>query len=240
MFKEARIPGAVFFDIDIVKGGSPYPHMLPTPSDFASAMQALGILPSDTIVVYDTQELGLFSAPRVGWMFKVFGHSKVHILDNFKTWVGAGYPTISGAPSSNEKLVESEYPVPSFNATSVVDFKEMKAIASHKCQAAQVLDARPHGRWLGKDPEPRPGLPSGHIPGSLSIPFVEVLDPSSKTLLNPEDLREYFQGKGVDAAKPVISSCASGITAAVVDLAFEQAYGKASPEARRLYDGSWT
>ncbi|KAL8644520.1 MAG: hypothetical protein Q9226_007723 [Calogaya cf. arnoldii] len=240
VFQEARIPSALFFDIDIVKGDSPYPHMLPTPEDFTKAMRSLGIHPSDTIVVYDTKELGIFSAPRVGWTFKIFGHDKVHILNNFKTWVEQGYATVSGNPDSGEKLAESDYPVPSFDAARVVDFEEMRTIASHQCQAAQVLDARPRGRWLGKDPEPRPGLPNGHMPGSFSIPFVEMLDQSSKTLLSPEELKKYFEDKGVDGDKPIIASCGTGVTAAVVDLALQQAYGKGDSNARRLYDGSWT
>ncbi|MCJ1380050.1 hypothetical protein MMC17_003153 [Xylographa soralifera] len=187
-----------------------------------------------------SKELGIFSAPRVGWTFKVFGHDKVHVLNKFKTWVEHGYPIESGAPDKSNSVTESEYPVPVFNAVRVVGFDKMKTIASQSCQAAQVLDARPHGRWLGKDPEPRPGLPSGHMPGSFSIPFVEVLDPSSKAMLSPEELKKYFEGKGVDGSKPVIASCETGVTAAVVDLALEQAFGKGSGETRGLYDGSWT
>ena len=243
VFKQKRIPSARFFDLDAVKDhDSPYPHMLPTAESFAKSMEEMGIKRDDEIVVYDSQELGIFSAPRVGWTLRVFGHPRVHILNNFKLWVEQGYPTESGEVDSKAQA-ESHYPVPNFNSDMVVRFAEMKQNAKDYGEEGsdymQVLDARPHGRWAGTDPEPRPGLPSGHMPGSISVPITELLDPSSKTLLSGSDLRKVFESKGIDPQKPIISSCGTGVTAAVVDAALNEAdFGKA--DDRRLYDGSWT
>ncbi|KAK2805208.1 hypothetical protein FQN51_000731 [Onygenales sp. PD_10] len=240
-FTKCRIPHARFFDLDDVKDhDSPYPHMLPTKEGFQEAMQALGIRRDDQIVVYDSEEAGLFSAPRVGWTFKVFGHNNVHILNNFKLWVQEGYPTVSGEFTPEER---SDYIVGDFAPAMVAHFAEMKEIArdfgKEGSEGIQILDARPGGRFTGKDPEPRPGLSSGHIPGSTSMPFPELLDPISKALLPGSELRKVFESKGLDPMKPTISSCGTGVTAAIIDLALEEAEF-VSPENRRIYDGSWT
>ncbi|KAL8719216.1 MAG: hypothetical protein Q9181_008086 [Wetmoreana brouardii] len=243
VFKEKRIPTARFFDLDAVKDhDSPYPHMLPKPDVFAKAMQQIGIRRDDEVVVYDTQELGIFSAPRVAWTLHIFGHSTVHVLNNFRLWVEQGYPTESGEV---EAPVEesSRYPTPILDASKVVDFPEMKEIArdygKEGAEGIQVLDARSKGRWAGIDPEPRPGLSSGHMPGSINVPVPELLDPQSGAFLPGEELRRVFQLKGLDPEKPIISSCGTGVTAAVIDAALGEA-GFGRPEARRLYDGSWT
>ena len=241
VFREQRIPSARFFDLDAVKDhDSPYPHMLPTEENFAKAMQDLGLRRDDEIVVYDTKELGIFSAPRVGWTLRVFGHPSVHLLNNFRLWVEQGYPTESG---ETEPVEPSDYPVPSIDAGKVVEFSEMKEIAKdygkEGADGIQILDARSRGRWAGIDPEPRPGLSSGHIPGSTSVPVSELLDPETGTLLSSGRLRALFESKGLDPEKPIISSCGTGVTAAVVDTALEEAdFGRA--DGRRLYDGSWT
>ena len=243
VFREKRIPSARFFDIDAVKDPeSPYPHMLPTVEGFAQAMQDIGIRKDDEIVVYDTHELGLFSAPRAGWTLKVFGHPNVHVLNNFRLWVDQGYPTESGdtAVATEEK---SHYPTPDIDPGKVVRFSEMKEIAKdfgkEGSEGIQILDARTRGRWAGIEPEPRPGLPSGHIPGSTSMPMADLLDPESKTLLPGDKLREIFVNKGLDPSKAIISCCGTGVTAAVIDAALSEAdFGE--PTDRRLYDGSWT
>ena len=243
VFKKQRIPSARFFDLDAVKDhDSPYPHMLPTAEGFAEAMQKMGIRLDDEIVVYDTQELGIFSAPRVGWTFRVFGHTSVHVLNNFRLWIEEGYPTESGEIAA-EGEEESYYPTPIIDPLKVVKFAEMKEIAKdHSKEGAdevQVLDARSKGRWAGTDPEPRPELSSGHMPGSISIPHSELLDPKTGALLSGKELRRVFQSKGVKAEKSIISSCGTGVTAAVIDAALGEAnYGK--EDDRRLYDGSWT
>ncbi|MCJ1353409.1 MAG: hypothetical protein MMC33_003395 [Icmadophila ericetorum] len=243
VFKEKRIPSARFFDLDAIRDhDSQYPHMLPTAEDFARAMRDMGIRKDDEVVVYDSVELGLFSAPRVGWTMEVFGHPKVHILNNFKIWVEQGYPTESGEPAAKAEE-KNEYPVPDFNPDMVVRFAEMREIAKEYgkegSEEMQVLDARSRGRWAGTEAEPRPGLSSGHMPGSISVPIGELLDPGSKTLLPGTELKKIFEEKGIDPTKPIISSCGTGVTAAVIDAALREAqFG--SKEDRRLYDGSWT
>ncbi|PGG96925.1 hypothetical protein AJ79_09404 [Helicocarpus griseus UAMH5409] len=239
-FKKCRIPHARFFDLDEVKDhDSPYPHMLPTQEGFQEAMQSLGIRRDDELVVYDSEEAGLFSAPRVGWTLRVFGHNNVHVLNNFKLWVEEGYPTESGEVAPEER---SNYEVGDFNPAMVAHFAEMKEIAQdfgkEGSEGIQILDARPEGRFTGKDKEPRPGLPSGHMPGSTSLPFPVLLDPVTKALLPPSELRKILEARGIDPTKPTISSCGTGVTAAVIDLALQEA--NVPPENRRIYDGSWT
>ena len=243
VFKQQRIPSAKFFDLDAVKDhDSPYPHMLPTVEGFAEAMKTMGIRKDDEIVVYDTQELGIFSAPRVGWTFEVFGHSAVHILNNFRLWVEQGYPTESGV-LPEVPAEKTHYPVPNVDPGKVVKFAEIKSIAKDHgkegAEGTQILDARPKGRWEGKAPEPRPGLSSGHVPGSISVPYSELLDPNTGVLLSGPELEKVFESKGIDREKPIISSCGTGVTAAVIDAALSEAkFGQV--EDRRLYDGSWT
>ncbi|KAI1422595.1 Rhodanese-like domain-containing protein [Xylaria sp. FL1777] len=240
-FHEKRIPKARFFDLDKVKDKhSPYPHMLPTAKQFAEAMSALGIRKDDTVVVYDHHEVGIFSAPRVGWTLRVFGHPKVHILNNFKLWVEEGYPTESG----NLYTIEcNPYPIPQLDESKVASYEEVREVAQdynkEGAEGVQILDARPSGRFTGVAPEPREGLSSGHIPGSINIPFSDVLDPTTKTILPKDQLRKLFEQKGVDPSKPIISSCGTGVTAAVIETALEEA-GYGSAENRRVYDGSWT
>ena len=240
-FKKKRIPKARFFDIDAIKDEeSPYPHMLPTCDTFASAMSELGIRKDDALVVYDTEELGLFSAPRVAWTLRVYGHPKVHLLNNFRTWCQQGYETEEG---NAEVPNITKYPTPSYDTDMVVKFAEMKTIGyDHGKEGAeeiQILDARSKGRFDGTEKEPRKGLMSGHMPGSTNVPFQDLLDPESKELLGKEQLRKLFESKGIDPKKPIIASCGTGVTAAVIEAALKQAdWG--SKDDRRLYDGSWT
>jgi thiosulfate/3-mercaptopyruvate sulfurtransferase len=158
-FVSGRIPHARFFPLDDVKDvHSPYPHMLPTPQDFAQAMGHLGIRRDDSVVVYDSSELGIFSAPRVGWTLQVFGHPDVHVLNNFRKWCEEGYPVESGEPAPVDPV---DYPVPELDKSKVVDFEEVRAIAKELgkegADEVQILDARSVGRWKGVDPEPREG-----------------------------------------------------------------------------------
>jgi thiosulfate/3-mercaptopyruvate sulfurtransferase len=241
VFRKHRIPQARFFDLDAIKDTeSPYPHMLPTAETFAEAMSELGIRRDDEVVVYDSEELGIFSSPRVGWTLRVFGHPKVHILDNYRLWVRENYPTETGEPQQPEK---TNYPVPTYDSKLVIPYLELKEIAKeHRKEGAkevEILDARSQGRWAGTDPEPRPGLSSGHIPGSKSLPFQELLDPETKTFLPPDELRKIFEARDLDATKSIISSCGTGVTATVIETALGLAeFG--DPALRRVYDGSWT
>ncbi|RAH77729.1 thiosulfate sulfurtransferase [Aspergillus japonicus CBS 114.51] len=241
IFRNHRIPGARFFDLDAVKDHeSPYPHMLPTAETFAEAMSELGIRRDDEVVVYDSAEVGIFSAPRVGWTLRVFGHPRVHVLNNYKLWVAEGFPTETGEPQQPEK---TNYPVPTYDSKLVIPYRELKEIAKeHRKEGAkevEILDARSYGRWAGTDPEPRPGLSSGHIPGSKSLPFQELLDPETKTFLPGPELRKIFESKDIDTSKSIISSCGTGVTATIIETALAEAeYGE--PNLRRVYDGSWT
>ncbi len=243
VFKKKRIPSARFFDLDAVTDNdSPYPHMLPTAERFAEAMRELGIKRDDTVVVYDTEELGIFSAPRVGWTLKVFGHPDVHVLNNFKLWVAQGYPTESGEWKGPPEG-PSDYPVPNMSTGMVAHFAEMLDIAKNDGKEGrdiiQILDARNEDRFAGTQPEPRPGLSSGHIPGSISLPANDLLDPQSGALRSGDQLAQIFVSKGIDPKRPIICSCGSGVTAAVIDAAMEEAkFGNA--QNRRIYDGSWT
>ncbi|KAF2501004.1 Rhodanese-like protein [Lophium mytilinum] len=239
-FTAGRIPHARFFDLDAVKDpASPYPHMLPSAPDFAAAMGRLGIRKDDSVVVYDSKELGIFSAPRVGWTLKVFGHPNVHVLNNFKLWCEEGLPLESGTPAEVDAV---DYPVPELDAVKVVAFEDVKEIAREQgkegAEEVQILDARSLGRWKGVDPEPRAGLSSGHIPYSISVPVSDLLDPTTKALLPASELQTLFKSKGIDPTKPIISSCGTGVTAAVIDAALVEA--GFPEEGRRLYDGSWT
>ncbi|KAI5865884.1 Rhodanese-like protein [Durotheca rogersii] len=241
VFRETRIPKARFFDLDkVIDKRSPYPHMLPTPERFAEAMSSLGIRKEDTVVVYDSKEVGIFSAPRVGWTLQVFGHPKVHVLNNFRLWVEEGHPTESGELYNVEC---NAYPIPKIDEGRIASYEQVRDVAlDHNKEGAegvQILDARPNGRFTGKDPEPREGLSSGHMPGSINIPFSAVLDPKTKAFLPKEQLVKLFKEKGVDPSKPIISTCGTGVTAVVIDTALEEA-GYGSPETRRVYDGSWT
>ncbi|KAJ5605266.1 hypothetical protein N7510_010420 [Penicillium lagena] len=240
-FRNSRIPSSRFFDIDAIKDhDSPYPHMLPTCETFAEAMSELGIRRDDEIVVYDTAELGIFSAPRVGWTLRVFGHPNVHLLNNYRLWVREGFPTESGEPAPREK---TKYPVPTYDSKLVISFREMKELAldygKEGAEEVEILDARSHGRWAGTDPEPRPGLSSGHMPGSKSMPFQELLDPETKTYLPVADLRKIFEDRKINPSRSIISSCGTGVTATIIETALGEAeYGE--PSLRRVYDGSWT
>ena len=171
VFKKAHIHKARFFDLDkIADTTSPYPHMLPSPEVFRDAISELGIKRDDTVVVYDSAEQGIFSAPRVAWTFKAFGHPSVHILNNFKLWMEEEYPIEEGEQQQFDK---TDYPTPELDKSKVAAFEEVKEIArDHNKEGredVQILDARSEGRWKGVDPEPRPGLSSGHMPGSLSV-----------------------------------------------------------------------
>ncbi len=226
-YRAAHIPGAVYFDIDEVKDiNSTLPHMLPPPEVFALHMARLGISDGQRIVVYDGA--GLFSAPRVWFSFKVFGAKDVFILEGgLPAWRAKNYPLESGsvvrAPGSF---------TPKFSRDLVANMDRVDQALN--AGSAQVLDARPAGRFRGEEAEPRAGVASGHIPGSLNVPSSEVVKDGKLT--SPEQLQKIFDDAGVDPDKPIIASCGSGVSAAILWLALE-AIGK-QPAA--LYDGSWS
>ncbi|KAJ6262314.1 hypothetical protein Dda_3121 [Drechslerella dactyloides] len=249
-----RIPHSRFFDIDKVKDATiDLPHMLPPAATFVDAMRRLKIRRDDWLVFYDSYENGILSAPRAAWTARVMGHDGVSVLNNFKTYVEqkAG-PVVEGGATlhdyeAREIPANEQYPA-SINADTsrVVSFDEMETLAKDNLSRGvvegpvQILDARPAGRFTGADPEPRAGLSSGHIPSSLSVPFVTLLD-ENKALLPPAELRRVLEVAGVkDDGAMKVATCGTGVTAAVVELALEEAGFKESGGKRRVYDGSWT
>jgi thiosulfate/3-mercaptopyruvate sulfurtransferase len=184
-FLSDRIPHARFFDLDAVKDDkSPYPHMLPSPEVFAKAMGELGIRKDDSVVVYDSADLGIFSAPRVAWTLKVFGHDGVHILNNYKLWIDQGFAVEKGEP---QKIEAVSYPVPELAKEKVMSFEELKETVKEQgkdgAEEVQVLDARSKGRFDGSDPEPR----AGNISRPLSFPLHLSLT-IDRSLLRPRAL----------------------------------------------------
>jgi thiosulfate/3-mercaptopyruvate sulfurtransferase len=227
-FVAAHIPGAVFFDIDrIADPATSLPHMLPTAQAFAEAVGALGIGSDDRVVVYDVR--GVVSAARVWWTFRAFGHERVAVLDGgLRAWNAEGRPNETGEPSPGRRQFRA-----SLRPALVRDLDAMRRNVGTR--AEQVVDARSRGRFEGTEPEPRPGLRGGHIPGSLNLPYETLYRPDG-TLLSPEALRAAFVEAGVDLRKPIATTCGSGITAAVLALALH-VVGR--PEVA-VYDGSWT
>ena len=227
-YAERRIPGAVRFDIDAVKDTeSPLPHMLPRPEAFAAAAGTMGIGDGMRIVVYDG--LGLFSAPRVRWTFRTFGARDVVILDGgMPQWLAEGRPVEEGAPRARQPR--------SFTArldhSAVADMNDVaKALET---ASAQVIDARPAERFRGEAPEPRPGVRSGHMPGALNLPSSALV--ADGKLKAPDALAAAFREAGVDLDRPMVTSCGSGVSAAILSAALET-LGKT---ARAIYDGSWS
>ena len=220
-----HLPGAVFFDIEAFSDPtSGLPHTLPSTEHFARGMGALGLRETMTCVVYE--QAGVFSAPRAVWMLRTFGVQKVHLLDGgLRAWTEAGLPTASGpverAPASFHARLD---------AAAVVGYEQVQSLLA---AGAQVLDARSAGRFAGTAPEPRPGLPSGHMPGATSVPFTDLV--AEGRLKQPVELAALFQEKEVDLTQPITTTCGSGITAAVISLALELAGARQVT----LYDGSW-
>ncbi|RPA97381.1 Rhodanese-like protein [Choiromyces venosus 120613-1] len=237
-FAKLRIPTARFFDLDAVKDhDSPFPHMVPTGKTFAEAMSEMGVGREDTVVLYDSPQIGIFSAPRAAWTFRVFGHPRVHLLNNFKIWVEQGFPVEEGPAG---QVVGTEYPVTEPDLSLISSFEEILDIAKEGGrEGVQILDARPQGRFSGSDPEPRPGLSSGHVPGSISVPFSELVDPVTKKLRSGEELREILLRKGVDPSAKVEKKlmCGTGVTAVVIESALQLAGFEGK---KKIYDGSWT
>ncbi|CAN1520220.1 SseA Rhodanese-related sulfurtransferase [Rhabdaerophilaceae bacterium] len=225
-FAEAHIPGALFVNIDTLADlTSGLPHMLPKPEQFARDIGAMGISASDTIVVYD--QLGLFTAPRVAWMFRIYGARDVRILEGgLPRWVKEGRAVTT-------EIAER---IPTVFAASLDDAMvanlEMvqKALAQSQIQ---VVDARPSARFQGEAPEPRAGVRAGHMPGSLNLPFDRIV--SDGALKSPDEIRAAMQDAGIDPTKPVICSCGSGVSAAIIAMALT----RADVPVSGLYDGSW-
>ncbi len=227
-FEARHIPGAVFFDIDAVSDSeSPLPHMLPSAEKFGGALGALGIGNDDSVVVYDGA--GLMSAARVWWMFRAFGHESVAVLDGgFPKWLRENRPVESGTP----RITASRYAA-TLDRRMVRSFDQV--LANIESQGEQVLDARSAGRFEGVEPEPRAGLRGGRIPASLNLPFTVLLDPEDATLRPAPELADLFARAGLDLDRPVICTCGSGVTSAVLAFGLHL-FGH---DDVAIYDGSW-
>ncbi|WP_424133969.1 sulfurtransferase [Roseomonas chloroacetimidivorans] len=230
-FREARIPGARLFDIDLFADpDSDLPHMVPTPARFAKLAGALGISNGSRVVFYDQH--GLRASARGWWLMRLMGHDAAFVLDGgLPKWKREGRKVESGEPPSPPSATF----IPDFRADRLRGIGDIKRIVRQGGGEALILDARAAGRFDGTAPEPRAGLPSGHMPGAANIPFTELLAPDG-TMLPPDALRARFARAGADCERPVILSCGSGVTACVLALGLVEA---GLPEGS-VYDGSWT
>lgn len=222
-----HIPRALFFDVDeICDKHAVLPHMLPSAKAFSIAVSALGISNDSLVVCYDSY--GLFSAARVWWMFKVFGHSEVYVLNGgLPLWIAEGGDTASG----EETTLAGNY-IARFNKDAIATLAQV--IENTRSNEAILIDARPLERFTGEKPEPRPELRSGHIPGSHSLPYTELIEGGQ--LKNKPHLLNAFEKRGIKDHQDVITSCGSGVTAAILTLALAEC----GFEIGRLYDGAWT
>lgn len=226
-YLKRHVPGAVFFDIDAVAGReTDLPHMLPSPAAFEKAVSALGVSNADRVVIYDDD--GLFSAPRVWWTFRAMGHDYVYVLDGgLPKWRAEGR-AVTAARSNPDRTRYEAAPV---NGACAAHIDIRNAILSGE---TAVADARPAARFRGEAPEPRAGMRSGAMPGAVNIPFQTLLSKQG-AFLEPDLLRARFTAAGLDLNKPIITTCGSGVTAAVLSLALNVI----GHRRHTLYDGSW-
>lgn len=228
-FLGAHIPGAVFFDVDaIADHAGSLPHMFPSSTQFACDVAALGVGSDHDVVVYDSGSW--MAAPRVWWMFRTFGHANVRVLDGgLKKWRAEGRPLASGAPApSRPAQFEARFDPQRLRAKA-------ELIANLAARREQVVDARARERFEGAVVEPWPGRRSGRIPGSYNVPFGTLLDAQTGAMKGLDDIRAAFETAGVDLARPIVTSCGSGVSAAVLTLALFRLGVRESA----LYDGSW-
>lgn len=227
-YAQQHIPGAVFFDIDeIADSNNPLPHMMPPPEKFSSRVRRLGLGDGVRIVVYDGSPM--MGACRVWWMFRAFGHKDVAVLDGgLPKWVREGRPVTDDATVPRERHFTAR-----LDSTLIRDVDQVKRLLDTKTE--HVVDARATPRFRGEAPEPRPGLRLGHMPGALNLPYGDLVDTKTGTMLSQEALKQRLTAAGIDPAKKVTASCGSGVSACVVTLAL---YLTGAKEAA-IYDGSW-
>ena len=227
-YDTVHIPGARFFDIDEVSDGrSDLPHMVPPIEKFMSRVRAMGVGDGHQIVVYDGS--GLFSAARVWWLFRLMGQDNIAVLDGgLPKWIAEGREVEDLAP-----VIRDRHMTVRFQNQMVRDVTQVSSAS--KLGTSQIVDARAAARFRGEAPEPREGLRSGHIPNSLNVPFTDLLN-DDKTMKTPDQTRAIFVSAGVDLKKPIVTTCGSGVTAAVLGLALE----RMGHDMWSLYDGSWT
>ncbi len=229
-FDNRHIPGAMLFDIEDVRDRDiPLPHMLPSPEQFAAQMSTLGISNDDMVVIYDVH--GVQTSPRAWWTFRAFGHDKVAVLNGgLPKWLSENRPTSDDIQDCDKGDFTAQSP-----SALVRSVDQM--LANQETRDALVVDARPAGRFEGVDPEPRPGLRPGRMPGSVSLPINLLIDSTTKTILPADGIRAALAGAGVDdTSQPMITSCGSGVAACVVSLGLYLIGNKSVP----VYDGSWS
>lgn len=226
-YSEGHVPGAVFFDQDAIADHSTgLPHTIPSPEVFAEAVGKLGIRETDTIVVYDGP--GIFTAPRVWWLFRVMGADKVYVMDGgIDGWKRDGRPLETDLPEPATAVF-----TPNFAVEKVTYLDGMRGIVAER--RLQIADARSAGRFAARDPEPRAGVRGGHMPGARNIPVTTLSE--GGRLKDVETLKSIFAEAGIDLAKPVVTTCGSGITAAAITLALHSV----GHEDNFLFDGSWS
>ena len=226
-YAAGHIPGAVFFDQDVIADHSTgLPHSVPSPEFFAAEVGKLGIRETDTIVVYDGP--GIFTAPRVWWLFRIMGAKRVFVMDGgIDGWKREGRPLETDLPEPALAIFR-----PDFDPSKVTSFADMTSIVASG--AKQIADARGAGRFTAEEPEPRAGMRGGHMPGAKSLPS-GVFSVNGKFKSLPE-LKETIEAAGIDLSKPVVTSCGSGVTAAIITLALHSL----GHTDNTLYDGSWS
>ncbi|UDF29708.1 UNVERIFIED_ORG: 3-mercaptopyruvate sulfurtransferase [Roseateles sp. XES5] len=226
-YAAGHIPGAVLFDQDVIADHtSGLPHTIPAPDFFAAEVGKLGIADTDTIVVHDGP--GIFTAPRVWWLFRVMGAKNVFVMDGgLDGWKKEGRPLTTDLPEPAPAVFHTN-----FNPYAVTSFEEMRGVVT--TGSRQIADARGAGRFTGEEAEPRAGMRSGHMPGAKSLPMGTFSEGGK--FKNLASLRKLFEDAGIDLAKPVVTSCGSGVTAAVITLALQSL----SHTDNTLYDGSWS
>jgi thiosulfate/3-mercaptopyruvate sulfurtransferase len=230
-FEADRIPGARFFDVDGIKDpDNPLPHMVPSPERFAAAVSGLGVSNNTHVVCYDTH--GLFSAARPWWMFRLFGHDTVSILDGgLPAWKAVGYPTETGAP---EAPTRGDFTA-DFRPDLIRTYEQM--LDAIETGDKVIVDARPADRFDGSTPEPRPEVASGHMPGALNLPFTLLSDIDTRKVQNIHALESLFRKAGVKLGRDrVVASCGSGVTACATVFALHLL----GDETAAVYDGSWS
>lgn len=227
-YEASHIPGARYFDIDdVADTRSALPHMVPPVEKFISRMRAMGIGDGHRVIVYDTH--GIFSAPRVWWMFRLFGKQDVAVLDGgMKKWLAEGRPVEDIAPVLRDRHFTARR-----NASLIKDVTQVAA--SSKLRDVQIIDARSPERFRGEAPEARVELRSGRIPGSMNVYYADLLNDDG-TMKGTPELQKLFDAAGVDLSKPTITSCGSGVTAAILTLAME----RLGHRQNAVYDGSWS
>ncbi len=228
-YADCHIPGAVFFDIDdIADSDSGLPHTVPSPEKFSSRVRKLGLGDGSRIVVYDTGNW--MAAARVWWMFRLFGHNDISVLDGgLAKWRSEGRPLQDAAVMPRERHFTAR-----MNTLMLRDLGQM--LANIESGGEQVVDVRSAGRFNGTEPEPRAGMRGGHIPRSLNLPYARLFDSQTRAMIAPDALQAAFEDAGVDLAKPVVTSCGSGVTACVAILALD----RLGHRDLAVYDGSWS